>query len=87
MDRAALQVADQASTDASAFGQLLLGQVTGKAQALEIVAEGQERGLSSRVFAGSHDVSLCARSTPDKRHSIVSRRLPLNTESCAQFCE
>ena len=43
MDRAALQVADQASADTGAFGQLLLGQVTGESQPLELVTEGQER--------------------------------------------
>jgi hypothetical protein len=65
MDRATLQVADQASANTGAFRQLLLGQVTGESQPLELVTEGQECGLPSRLLTGSHDVSLYARATPD----------------------
>jgi hypothetical protein len=48
MDRAALQVADQASADTGAFGQLLLGQVGGDAQR-RMVAEDQKRSAFPRL--------------------------------------
>jgi hypothetical protein len=65
MNRAALQVADQASADTGAFGQLLLGQITSKSQPFELVTEGQEDGLPSRLLTGAHDGRLYASAIPD----------------------
>jgi hypothetical protein len=58
VDRAALQIADQAGADAGSFGKFLLGQVNREPQALEMLAKRQKRRLSCHVFAGSHDNCL-----------------------------
>jgi hypothetical protein len=56
MDDTPFQVTDQASTDRGLFGQFFLGHVGGETEALEELAERQQRcrapGLVNGVHAG-----------------------------------